>query len=273
MRWKRCLPNEPSPARGTYCGWLGTRPILSLLIQSTPIIAVCTVPQWMNIRGWGALVAVYALALAVPVALGRAWRMEYWWLALNSTLSAFGLIVIWMRLSPTLALTLLLASALILGPAATDRVPLFLSNARAARAIGRLARRLHAESFVDLGAGLGTVSHALARTSIREIWSIERSPLLWLLLRTRSAFASRPILVRRGDLFDFSLAQVDLAYAFLSPAAMPRLLTKAAGEMRPGTWLISNSFGSEDWPPDRCIVLRDRRRTHLYLWRMPVRPD
>ena len=72
-----------------------------------------------------------------------------------------------------------------------------------------------------------------------------------------------------GDLFGFPLGKVDLAYAFLSPAAMPRLLVKAAREMRPGTWLISNSFGSADWPPDRCIVLRDRRRTHLYLWRLP----
>ncbi len=250
-------------------GWPGIRPALSLVTQAMPILAVCTAPQWMNIKGWGALIAVYALALAVPVALCRAWRMETWWLALNSAFSALGLIFIWMGLSPVLALALLLASVSILGPAVTDRVPLFLSNGRAARTIGRLARPLRARSFADLGAGLGTVSHALARTDIREVWSIERSPVLWLLLCIRSALASRPVQVWRGDLFGFPLAQVDLAYAFLSPAAMPRLLAKAAREMRPGTWLISNSFGNADWPPDRCIVLRDRRRTRLYLWRMP----
>jgi len=269
MRWKRCLPSEPRQAQGAGPGWPGIRPALSLVTQATPVLAVCTAPQWMSFRGWGALVAVYALALAIPVAVGRAWRMEPWWLALNCAFSAIGLIFIWTGLPPTLALILLLASASIMGPAATDRVPLFLSNASAARAIGRLARLLRARSFVDLGAGLGTVSYALAQTDAREVWSIERSPVLWLLLRLRSALAGRPFHVWRGDLFGFPLGQVDLAYAFLSPAAMPRLLEKAAREMRPGTWLISNSFGSADWPPDRCIVLRDRRRTHLYLWRLP----
>lgn len=269
MRWKRCLPSEPGQAQGAAPGWPGLRPALSLVTQALPILAVCTAPQWVTVRGWGALIAVYALALTITVAVGRAWRMEPWWLALNCAFSTVGLTFIWLGLSPVLALILLLASALILGPATTDRVPLFLSNARAARTIGRLARPLRARSFVDLGAGLGTVSHALARTDVREVWSIERSPVLWLLLRLRSALARRPFHVCRGDLFGFPLGQADLAYAFLSPAAMPRLLVKAAREMRPGTWLISNSFGSADWPPDRCIVLRDRRRTHLYLWRMP----
>ena len=246
----------------------GARPILSLAIQSSPILSVCLTPQFVSVSGLASLVLLYALAMIPPLAVGVALRLEYWWLGLNAALSALGLVVIWISLPPVTALAALTVTGLLLGPAVSDRVPLFLSTTSTAKAVDRIVYRLRANSFADLGAGLGGVSLKVARGG-RRVWAIERSPLVWLVLRLRAIGAGGDLSVVRGNLFAFPLAEIDVAYAYLSPAAMPDLLAKAKAEMREGAWLISNSFCDEATPPIRCITLRDARRTHLYLWQMP----
>jgi predicted O-methyltransferase YrrM len=46
----------------------------------------------------------------------------------------------------------------------------------------------------------------------------------------------------RGDYGRLDFADYDVVFAYLSPAAMPALWSKARAEMRPGTLLLSYEF-------------------------------
>jgi hypothetical protein len=73
----------------------------------------------------------------------------------------------------------------------------------------------------------------------------------------------------RGDFWQSSLADFDVVYAFLSPVPMPALWAKALREMRPGSYLISNSFEILRAKAETVIKVRDRRDTRLYCYRIP----
>ncbi len=60
-----------------------------------------------------------------------------------------------------------------------------------------------------------------------------------------------------------------MVYAFLSPVPMSALWAKAVREMRPGCWLISNSFEISRATPANIVSVGDRRNTHLYCYRIP----
>jgi hypothetical protein len=60
-----------------------------------------------------------------------------------------------------------------------------------------------------------------------------------------------------------------VVYAFLSPAPMPRLWTKALAEMAPGTLLVSNTFTIPGVAPEQTIVLPGRSDARLYVYRLP----
>ena len=38
--------------------------------------------------------------------------------------------------------------------------------------------------------------------------------------------------------------------------------------MKPGTMFVSNSFAVPGVPPDETIVLDDRRKTKLHIWKI-----
>lgn len=106
-----------------------------------------------------------------------------------------------------------------------------------------------------------------------DVVGIETAPIPFALawLRARLSGCAN-IRVLYGDIWAHDLAPYDLAYAFLSPAPMPRLLAKARAEMRPGSRLVSNSFDVPDnipgHAPDETLTLDDRRATRLFTWRM-----
>jgi hypothetical protein len=45
---------------------------------------------------------------------------------------------------------------------------------------------------------------------------------------------------------------------------------KARREMKPGSLLVSNSFGIPGVEPDRVIEVKDWRRTRLLVFRIPA---
>ena len=69
-------------------------------------------------------------------------------------------------------------------------------------------------------------------------------------------------------MWDYSLADFDLVYCFLSSEPMPDLWEKAKQEMRPGTVLVSNSFPIPDATPSKIINVADRRATILYCYQL-----
>lgn len=93
--------------------------------------------------------------------------------------------------------------------------------------------------FVDLGCGDGKVLLAAAQAGW-EVVGYELNPLLWAVARWRLRHYQAHVYLR--NFWRADLRSADIVYVFLIGHFMRRLEHKAATELHPGSWLISNSF-------------------------------
>lgn len=217
-----------------------------------------------QVAGWGWVAVDALLALAGCASM----RLPWWWLPIAvampfAVVAASGPALPWWVWAISLA-----ALALVYGGGVVTRVPLYLSNQAAVKAVSDLIPLSPAVRVCDLGAGLGGPLAGLARQRPDAlITGIEASPLPWLACRLR-CLSRRNARAVFGDIFAHDLHGYDLVYAFLSPAPMPRLWSKAKAEMRPGTLLISNTFAVPDATPEQVIDLPGRADARLYVYRI-----
>lgn len=124
------------------------------------------------------------------------------------------------------------------------------------------------DEVVDLGAGDGKIAIAAARQFGARAWGIEYNPKLAALAQRnadKAGLAGRVRIVQ-GDIFkeDFSAASVVTLYLLeeLNEQLRPTLL-----KMRPGTRVVSNTFGMGDWEPDQVIRVGSSTG---YFWKVPA---
>lgn len=156
---------------------------------------------------------------------------------------------------------------LIFGAVDQDRVPLYLSSRLACEC---LEQQLPASAkiWVDLGCGNGQVLAWMASRypgisflGVEQAWV----PWLWACWRCRQL---QNCTVLRGNLWNISLASADVVYAFLSPAPMTALWHKVNAEMRPGTWMVSNSFAVPDVKPAQIVDVGQTLQTRLFCYEL-----
>lgn len=198
----------------------------------------------------------------------RLFYQPRWWIPIHLLFlpTALGLSILnfpsWAYL-----LTLLVFALVFWGTVKGD-VPLFLSSSAVAEAMISLVKQEHADSFVELGAGVGSVVVPLAkRFLLLNITALERAPLPWLILRYRCRLLSK-VIVQNKSLWDCDLANKNLVFAFLSPLFMDQLGEKVRREMRSGSLFVSSSFPVPGWAPESVMLLSDRRKTKLYCYRL-----
>lgn len=213
----------------------------------------------------GLLIGLVAAACAAALRLPRWW----WLIQLGFPLAVQATLALRLPAWP-FALALLLC-LLLFGAVFSSRVPLWLSGRRVQRS---LIARLPAQTrcVVDLGAGTGGIVLALARARPEaRVLGIEWALLPWLIGRLRLALAGYRGGWRWGSLWDADLSGVDLAYAYLSPAAMPRLWDKACAEMPRGSLLVSYRFAIPGAPADMIWPVEGQRDADdvLHVWRLP----
>lgn len=235
-----------------------------------------------QLLAWGLSIAIApvlapssdALVLAIvqaPIAALAGWAMgsERWWIGIHLVFSPALVLALRLDIEPWWALGAFVALALTFWSAARGRVPLFLTNAATAAAICDLARQERCARMVDLGSGTGSMLARVARACPElRCDGVESAPLPYLVSKLGTRRIPNAHVVR-GDLWQARLGGYDLAYAFLSPVPMPRLWDRLRVEMRPGSLLVSNSFPVPAVEPDRVIEVSDRRRTRLYVYRIP----
>lgn len=124
------------------------------------------------------------------------------------------------------------------------------------------------DEVVDLGAGDGKIAIAAARQFGARAWGIEYNKDLAALAQSnvdKAGLAGRVRIVQ-GDIFkeDFSKASVVTLYLLeeLNEQLRPTLLG-----MRPGTRVVSNTFGMGDWEPDQVIRVGSNTG---YYWKVPA---
>jgi SAM-dependent methyltransferase len=189
-----------------------------------------------------------------------------WWLPIHLVFAPLVVLASGLALNPTWYLGAFLLLLAIFWRTDKSRVPLYLSNAATASVVATI---LPAGSckVVDLGCGDGALLRTLARLRPDcQFLGLEHAPLPWLWARL-AALGLGNCQIRYGDFWHQSLEQFDLVYAFLSPAPMPRLWTKAKLEMKRGALLVSNSFPAPDAMPEDTLEVADRRVTQLFCYR------
>lgn len=147
-----------------------------------------------------------------------------------------------------------------------ERVPLYLTNKKTNEALIKIIEEKKVQSFLDLGSGLGGVVRAIATLKINSI-GVESAPLLWGISSLISILTFKGKILRR-NIWDTSLSEFELVYAFLSPAIMNKLYLKVKLEMKPGNLFVSNSFEVDGETPDEIWELSDARKTLLYFYKI-----
>jgi SAM-dependent methyltransferase len=211
---------------------------------------------WFWLEGSGA--AMLGLAAGLPV----------WWLPINLLFAPAAYALLGWQIPAAVYLGAFCALCAFNIGAWRHRVPLFLSSTKVTAALAALLPPRRDLRVLDLGCGTGSLllDLAQARPDIR-LDGIETAPMSFIMSwwRTRANAAVR---VTWGDFWTADFAQYDVVYAYLSPAPMARLWTKARREMKPGSLLVSNTFAIPDIAPDGAVAAGERMRSTLFIWRM-----
>jgi SAM-dependent methyltransferase len=138
-----------------------------------------------------------------------------------------------------------------------------------------LARVTPRDVVVDLGAGDGRIVIAAAARGAQAL-GVEYAPELVELSRSsaaRAGVADRARFVQ-GDLFAADLSKATVITLFLGTdinlALRPALL-----DLRPGTRIVSNTFGMGEWEPDETVEVSYLCESwcKALLWLVPARAE
>jgi hypothetical protein len=241
--------------------------IKALVCQALACLIILLVSGWLSRWGLNSRLIVPLQAL-IAVALSVVLRQPVWWRLIH--LSFMPAVAIMLALNPPswLYLLVLLLLTLVFWGTVKGDVPLFLSSSAVGEAVIAIVAREKAESFVDMGAGVGSVVVPLARQlpDLR-IEALERAPVPWLIACWRCRTLPN-VRVRLGSLWRRNLAEYGVVFAFLSPLVMIRAGEKVRRDMREGSLFISSSFPVPNWLPETIVEVDDSRKTRLYCYRI-----
>jgi SAM-dependent methyltransferase len=135
-----------------------------------------------------------------------------------------------------------------------------------------LARVTADDRFVDLGSGDGVLVIAAARRGARAR-GIEYDRGLVEFARKKAAEAGVGDRARfvRGDIFRTNFSDASVVSTFLLPSMNLRLRPTFMA-MKPGTRIVANTFGLEEWQPDETVEIEPCERwCKAMLWIVPAR--
>jgi predicted RNA methylase len=141
-----------------------------------------------------------------------------------------------------------------------------------ADAMLKLARVNASDVVFDLGSGDGRIVNMAATLYGARGVGIELQPYLVEQSRrsARDSGISHRVKFIVGDIFNAEISRATVVMLYLWPAVNDALETKLKRELRPGTRIVSHSFGFTDWVPREAVRTADG--TRLFLWTVPRRP-
>jgi SAM-dependent methyltransferase len=243
----------------------------SLVIQCAAMLLAVLLNQLLLIA-FSHPSALWQLALAqgtLAALLSRAWRQPAWWPPLHFGFLPAILLALQADVPAWIYLATFLLLVLFYWSTFRTRVPLYLSGRQAWQAVMPMLPQTQPFRFIDLGSGLGGVPFYLEpRFPQGRFYGTEIAPAPWLISRVRARFKGSRVHFMRRDYAALNLADFDVVFAFLSPAAMPGLWQQAQAQMRSGSLLISLAFPVASRQPDHVVAQSGGARQTLYAWRM-----
>jgi SAM-dependent methyltransferase len=130
-----------------------------------------------------------------------------------------------------------------------------------------------AQDFViDLGSGDGRNVIGAAKRGAQAL-GVEYNPDMVELSRrlAREAGVGDRAQFVQGDMFEADISKASVMALFLLPSNMLQLRNKFVA-LRPGTRIVSNTFGIQDWPADETVTLDNCSAwCTALLWIVPAR--
>lgn len=126
------------------------------------------------------------------------------------------------------------------------------------------------DTVYDLGCGDGRIVIEAARSYGARGVGIDNNParIDEAQANARSAAVSDRVHFEVNDLFEADIRSATVVAIYLLPEVNVRLRPRLLSELRPGTRIVSHSFGIGDWKPDKEEVIAGER---IYLWTVPQR--
>ena len=168
---------------------------------------------------------------------------------------------------------LLLASACAGAPRGGPDAPFVVTPHELGDAMLRLAGVTSSDVVYDLGSGDGRIVIAAARVYGARAVGVEIDPQLVKRSQDNALTGGvgDRVTILWQDMLVTDIRQATVVTLYLGEDVNVRLRPKLLRETRPGTRVVSNTFGMGDWVPDRVerVRLRDGERT-LYYWVVPA---
>jgi len=192
--------------------------------------------------------------------------LALWWSAIALVFPLLLLVTFALQLPPIFFLAAFLFMLALYWSTFRTQVPFYPSGPAVWKALLPLLPADRQLNVVDIGSGLGGLILNLARCRPdARFMGIELAPLPWLVSWLRAVVTGSQARFTMGDYDALDLAQFDVVFAYLSPAAMPALWQKSQREMRPGSLLLSYEFLIPGHAPT-ITVLPDPQGPVLYGW-------
>ena len=205
--------------------------------------------------------AIGGIALSIAIITRQSW----WWKIIHTVFTPLAWAVAQLSIDPVWFLLAFGAMFLIYRGAISEQIPLYLTNTSTTLALHTFISGRGRVSFIDLGAGTGSVIKPLSKAFPEHRFTgVENAPASWLLGYLRTV--SQPNCHWQwGSIWRTDLTEFDVVYAYLSPTPMSALWEKIRREMRPGSLFISNSFPVEEAEPSQTIEISEGK-SRLYCY-------
>ena len=159
-------------------------------------------------------------------------------------------------------------------------VPYVPTTEAAVKAMLKLAEVKRTDIVYDLGCGDGRIVIAAAKEYGAHGVEIDINPEHIQEAKENAAKAGVENLVRfeENDLFDADIHEATVVTLFLLNSVNVKLRPKLLKDLKPGTRVVSNTFGMGDWKPDKELRVGDPVEgfslSHkLFLWIIPQRSE
>jgi precorrin-6B methylase 2 len=176
-------------------------------------------------------------------------------------------------------LALLLVAASAQAQESEWRVPFITTPEEVVERMLELAGTKAGDLVVDLGSGDGRIVIMAAKKFGARGLGIELDQRLVdrSISNARAAGVADRVSFVQGDVLTADISGATVVTVYLLPGLLGQLQQRFTGELRPGTRIVSHSFGMAGWAPDRTAFMKVTKahpgqgdESRLYLWVVPA---
>jgi len=175
---------------------------------------------------------------------------------------------IWMLIA-TLLIVMIGIAASIIQWSLRNQISPMPSSPKAKRSLMSVLPEVTGNVY-ELGSGWGTLAFPVAKHYPNsQVVGLETSPIPYYISGTWLSLAGPSNLhFEKKNFFDVSLSDASLVVCYLYPEAMKRLKDKFHMELKPGAWVVSNTFAIPGWTPVQVVEVDDIYYSKIYIYRI-----